>query len=140
MINKNRRLLQLLAIVCVMCFLVIMVTSKRKLLRRSKLCSYLKKNSLVATKTLNFLIVDDARYPWAENDLVYSISEEEKSDILDRISSEVRKAVAQAAEDTKIQLENKAALAKNASKSLKLYTVTILIWHVRLCQCLVEEI
>ena len=48
---------------------------------------------------------------------MYSISEEEKSDILDRISNEVRKAVAQAAEDTKIQLQNKAALAKNASTS-----------------------
>ena len=47
--------------------------------------------------------------------MVYSISKEEKSDILDRISSEVRKAVAQAAEDTKIQLQNKAVLAKNAS-------------------------
>lgn len=46
--------------------------------------------------------------------MVYSISKEEKSDILDRISSEVRKAVAQAAEDTKIQLQNKAVLAKNA--------------------------
>lgn len=56
-----------------------------------------------------------ATYPWAEADFAYSISEEEKSDILDRISSEVRKAVAQAAEDTKIQLQNKEALAKNAS-------------------------
>ena len=46
---------------------------------------------------------------------MYSISQEEKSDILDRISSEVRKAVAQAAQDTRIQLQNKAALAKNAS-------------------------
>ena len=61
------------------------------------------------------LFSGNARYPWAENDFVYSISQEEKSDILDRISSEVRKAVAQAAQDTRIQLQNKAALAKNAS-------------------------
>lgn len=61
------------------------------------------------------ILVNNAKYPWAESDFVYSISQEEKSDILDRISSEVRKAVAQAAQDTKIQLENRAALAKNAS-------------------------
>lgn len=75
-----------------MCFFVVLFTSERKLRRRA----------------------NSARYPWAESDFVYSISEEEKSDILDRISNEVRKAVAQAAEDTKIQLQNKAVLAKNA--------------------------
>ena len=51
---------------------------------------------------------------------MYSISEQEKSDILDKIGSEVRKAVAQAAEDTRIQLQYKAALAKNASMFIML--------------------
>lgn len=77
-----------------------------------------------------FCSANSARYPWAESDFVYSISEEEKSDILDRISNEVRKAVAQAAEDTKIQLQNKAVLAKNASTSdpLKICVVIISLY------------
>ena len=71
-------------------------------------------------------LANSARYPWAESDFVYSISEEEKSDILDRISNEVRKAVAQAAEDTKIQLQNRAALAKNASTSYSLRSYVVI--------------
>lgn len=58
---------------------------------------------------------------------MYSISQEEKSDILNRISSEVRMAVAQAAQDTRIQLQNKAALAKNGSMFHSQYKSVILI-------------
>lgn len=115
--SKNKRLLQMLVIVSVMCFLVVSFSSEKILRRTSKsvLCGVA---ILGEVKYINFIThLAKTRYPWSERDAVYPITAEEKSDILDRISSEVRKAVAQAAEETKIHLENKEALAKNASRS-----------------------
>jgi len=124
MTSKNKRLLQILVIVTVMCFLVVSFSSEKALRRTSKL------SVMWGTYTIDIINYDlwvhqmgyqsftflaKTRYPWSERDAVYPITAEEKSDILDRISSEVRKAVAQAAEETKIHLENKEALAKNAS-------------------------
>lgn len=102
----------MLAVVSVMCFLVVSFSSERTLRRTSKL-RFERLNVCINYPPYSA----KTRYPWSERDAVYPITAEEKSDILDRISLEVRKAVAQAAEQTKIHLENKEALAKNASES-----------------------